>query len=170
VDTYLAITSRRDVKRYATRPLPDDVVRRILDAGRLAGSAGNRQPWRFVVVRDRERVERLAEAVYEPGNVLGAALVVAVTVRGRGLAFFDGGRAVQSMFLAAWNEGVAASPNGLPDRDRAGELLGLEEDEQPLVVLSFGYPARAVDPERRSAEDWSARANRRPLAETVRFV
>jgi nitroreductase len=170
VDTYLAITSRRDVKRYATRPLPDDVVRRILDAGRLAGSAGNRQPWRFVVVRDRERVERLAEAVYEPGNVLGAALVVAVTVRGRGLAFFDGGRAVQSMFLAAWNEGVAASPNGLPDRDRAGELLGLEEDEQALVVLSFGYPARAVDPESRSVEDWSARANRRPLDETVRFV
>ncbi len=156
------------MKRYAARPLPDDVVRRIFDAGRLAGSAGNRQPWRFLVVRDRERVERLAEAVYEPRNVLGAALVVAVTVRGRGLAFFDGGRAVQSMFLAAWNEGVAASPNGLPDRERAGELLGLEDEEQALVVLSFGYPARAVDPESRSVEDWSARANRRPLDETVR--
>jgi nitroreductase len=168
VDTYLAIASRRDVKRYAPRPVPEDVVRRILDAGRLAGSAGNRQPWRFVVVGDRERVEQLAEAVYEPGNVRGAALVIVVTVRGRGLAFFDGGRAVQNMLLAAWNEGVAGSPNGLPDRGRAGDLVGLDDEEQALVVLSFGYPARAVDPERRSPEDWSAGANRRPLDETVR--
>jgi nitroreductase len=168
MDTYLAIASRRDVKRYAARPVPDDVTRRILDAGRLAGSAGNRQPWRFLVVEDRSLVERLAAEVFEPGNVLGAPLVVAVTVRGRGLAFFDGGRAVQSMFLAAWNEGVAASPNGLPDRDRTGAVLGVGEDEQVLVVLSFGYPERPVDPESRSAEDWSARANRRPLDETVR--
>ncbi len=168
MDTYLAITSRRDAKRYGPRPVPEDIARRILDAGRLAGSAGNRQPWRFVVVDDRERVERVAEAVYEPGNVRGAALVVAVTVRGRGLAFFDGGRAVQNMLLAAWNEGVAGSPNGLPDRERAGELLGLDDDEQALVILSFGYPARAVDPESRSPEEWSASANRRPLDETVR--
>jgi nitroreductase len=44
VDTWLAVASRREVRRYADRPLPDDVVRRILDAGRLAGSAKNRQP------------------------------------------------------------------------------------------------------------------------------
>ena len=170
MDTFLAIASRRDVKTYADRPVPDDVTRRILDAGRLAGSAGNRQPWRFLVVEDRSLVERLAAEVYEPTNVLGAPLVVAVTVRGRGLAFFDGGRAVQNMLLAAWNDGVAATPNGLPDRDRAGELLRLEADEQALIVLSFGYPARAVAPESRSAEDWSARAKRRPLDELVRRV
>jgi nitroreductase len=170
VDTDLAIASRRDVKRYAPRPVPDEVIRRILDAGRLAGSAGNRQPWRFLVVDDRSLVERLAAEVFEPDNVLGAALVVAVTVRGRGLAFFDGGRAVQSMFLAAWNEGVAASPNGLPDRERTGAVLGVDEDEQVLVVLSFGYPARPVDPESRSAAEWSARANRRPLDDTVRHL
>jgi nitroreductase len=170
VDTYLAITSRRDLKRYAARPVPDDVTRRILDAGRLAGSAGNRQPWRFVVVADQALVERLAATVYAPENVLGAALVVAVTVSGRGLAFFDGGRAVQNMFLAAWNDGVAASPNGLPDRDRTGEVLGVEGDEQVLVVLSFGYPARPFTPESRPAESWSARANRRPLDEVVRHL
>ena len=170
MDTYLAIASRRDVDRYEPRPVPDEVIRRILDAGRLAGSAANRQPWRFLVVDDRSLVERLAEEVYEPTNLLGAPLVVAVTVRGRGLAFFDGGRAVQNMFLAAWNDGVAATPNGLPERERTGELLGVEGDEQVLIVLSFGYPARAVDPENRSAEDWSARANRRPLDETVRHL
>ena len=52
VDVFTAIASKRDERRYADRPIPDDVVTRILDAGRLAGSAVNRQPWTFVVVTD----------------------------------------------------------------------------------------------------------------------
>ncbi len=167
MDTYLAVASKRDLKRYAERPIPDDVVHRIVDAGRLAGSASNRQPWRFLVLEDRARVERLAETVYAPENVLGAALVVAVVVRGRKQAAFDSGRAVQNMLLTAWNDGVASSPNGLADEERAAEVLGLEDEERPQIVLSFGYPARPVDPESRSPEEWSARANRRPLAELV---
>lgn len=167
MDTYLAVASKRDRRDYADRPVPDAVVTRILDAGRLAGSAGNRQPWRFFVVSDRSLVERLADAVYEPGNVLRAALVVAVVVRGREQAAFDGGRAVQNMLLTAWNEGVGSSPNGIRERERAAELLRLEEPERPLIVLTFGYPARPRDPERRSAEEWSARANRKPLEELV---
>ena len=167
MDTYLAIASKRDRRDYADRPVPDEVVRRILDAGRLAGSAANRQPWRFVVVADRSRVERLAETVYVAKNVLTAALVVAVVVRGREQAAFDGARAVQNMLLAAWNEGVASCPNGMPDRARTADVLGLGDDERPLIILSFGYPARPTDPGRGSPEEWSARANRKPLDEIV---
>ena len=167
MDAYLAVTSKRDWRRYSDRPVPDDVVSRILDAGRLAGSAGNRQPWRFIVVEDRALVERLAESVYEPGNVLGATLIVAVVVRGRQQAAFDGGRAVQNMLLAAWNDGVASSPNGIEDVDRAAEILGLDEGERPLIVLSFGYRDPPVDVESRSAEEWSRRANRKSLDELV---
>ncbi|MDQ3893698.1 MAG: nitroreductase family protein, partial [Actinomycetota bacterium] len=140
----------------------------ILDAGRLAGSAANRQPWTFFVVASRDAVERLSEAVFAPANVLGAALVVAITIRGRGPTAFDAGRAAQNMLLAAWNEGLVSCPNGVSDQERARELLDLGEDERPVIVLSFGYPARAREPERRSPEEWSARANRRPLAELVR--
>ena len=167
MDAYLAVASKRDWRRYSDRPVPDDVVSRILDAGRLAGSAGNRQPWRFIVVEDRALVERLAESVYEPGNVLGATLIVAVVVRGRQQAAFDGGRAVQNMLLAAWNDGVASSPNGIEDVDRAAEILGLDEGERPLIVLSFGYRDPPVDVESRSAEEWSRRANRKSLDELV---
>lgn len=162
MDTYLAIASRRDERRYADRPLPADAVERILDAGRLAGSARNRQPWRFVVVEGDEPKRALADAVYDARNVSGAALAVALVGRG-----FDLGRCAQNMLLAAWNEGIASCPNGLRDRDAAQAALGLGADDEVGIVLSFGYPARARDPQRRRADEWSARANRRPLSELV---
>jgi hypothetical protein len=67
-----------------------------------------------------------------------------------------------------WNEGVAACPNGVRDREEAARLLGLGEGEEIAIVLSFGWPAKPRDPESRSAEEWSARANRKPLDELVR--
>ena len=115
MDAFLAIASRRDQRRYLPEPLPDDVVHRILDAGRLAGSASNRQPWTFVIPEGRERVEALAAAVFVPENVLHAGLVVAIVVGGKGPVSFDAGRAAQNMLLAAWNDGIASCPNGIAD-------------------------------------------------------
>jgi nitroreductase len=168
VDTFLAIASRRDQRRYQPVPLPDDVVTRILDAGRLSGSGSNRQPWTFLVVESRERIEALAAGVYAPGNVLGAGLVVAVVVSGKGPVSFDAGRAAQNMLLAAWNEGLASCPNGLADRDAVRAALELGEEDTPAIVLTFGVPERRRDPESRTAAEWSARANRRPLDDVVR--
>jgi nitroreductase len=166
VETFLAIASRREVRDYDGRPIPDEVVRRILDAGRLAGSGGNRQPWRFVLVSGDAQAA-LAQAMYEPGNVRAAALVVALVVRGKGPVSFDAGRCAQNMLLAAWNEGVGGSPNGVSDRDAANAVVGIRDEESLAIVLSFGYPARPRDPESRSAEEWSARARRKPLDELV---
>jgi nitroreductase len=167
VDTYLAIASKREVREYDSRPLPDDVVRRILDAGRVAGSSQNRQTRRFVVLRDRAVVERAADAVYVPGNLLGAALVVAVVVRGKGPVTFDAGRAAQNMMLAAWNEGIGSSPNGVADAESLREAIGHGPDERVAIVLTFGYPARPGNPERRPASEWIARADRLPFEDVV---
>jgi nitroreductase len=166
MDTFLAIASRREVRSYDGRQIPDEVVGRILDAGRLSGSGANRQPWRFLVVSG-EAHAALAEAVFEPDNVRGAPLVVALVVSGKGPVSFDAGRCAQNMLLAAWNEGVGGTPNGVADRDAANAVLGVAEDSAIAIVLSFGYPARPRDPESRSAEEWSARANRKPLEELV---
>ena len=168
VDTYLAIASRRDERKYESDALPAEQVRRILDAGRLSGSASNRQPWVFVVVETLPRVEALARAVFAPENVLGAALVVAVVVAGKGPVSFDAGRAAQNMLLAAWNEGFASCPNGLADSDAAREALGLGDEETPVIVLTFGRPERRRDADSRPAAEWSERANRKPLDELVR--
>jgi nitroreductase len=164
MDTWLTIASRREVRDYVPRALPPQVEERILDAGRLAGSAKNRQPWRFDVVRG----ELLAEYVYEPDNLRGAAFVVAIVVSGKGPISFDAGRAAQNMLLAAWNEGVGSSPNGIADEEQARAALSLADEERIAIVLSFGYPARTREPESRTAAEWSARANRKPLAELVR--
>ena len=168
MDTLLAIASRRDERRTLPQPLSEDVVRRILDAGRLSGSSRNSQPWIFAVPTTRERAEALADSVYVPDNVLHAGLVVAILVRGKGPVSFDAGRAAQNMLLAAWAEGLASCPNGIRDEDRARAALEAAEDERPTIVLTFGVPERPRDAERRSVAEWSARANRWPLDEVVR--
>lgn len=164
MDTFLAIASRREVRDYEPRALPPEVEERILDAGRLAGSSKNRQPWRFDVVPG----ELLAELVYEPTNLQGAPFVVAIVVRGKGPISFDAGRAAENMLLAAWNEGVGSCPNSISDEPAARAALQLDDEERIAIVLSFGYPAKPCDPESRSAAEWSGRANRRPLQESVR--
>ena len=167
MDTFLAIASRRDERRYAPGSLSPETVRRILDAGRLSGSSKNSQPWLFVVPETRARIERLARAVFVPENVLEGSLVVVVVMTSPKAAF-DAGRASQNMLLAAWNEGVSACPNGVADEAEVRAALDLAAGETPSIVLSFGLPQKPRRPEQISADAWSERANRRPLAEIVR--
>jgi nitroreductase len=159
VETYTAIAAKRDERRYADRPLPAEVADRILDAGRLAGNSQNKQEWEFVVVESAKN--ELADCVYAPENVRTAALVISIVGAARP---FDAGRCAQNMMLAARDQGVASCPNGTRDTERAAEILGGEV----RMILSFGWPAKPY-PER-SADEWSARANRRPLLELVRHV
>jgi nitroreductase len=161
VDTRLAIASKRDERRYDGRPVAKELEERILDAGRVSGSSQNKQKWEFVVVEAMK--ERLADAVYAPGNVRGAALVIAIVGEA---GSFDVGRCAQNMMLAAWDEGVISCPNGIRDAGLAAEVCGGEVK----MILSFGYPQTARGVERRSAEEWSARANRKPLDRLVRRV
>lgn len=159
MDVYTAIASKRDERRYAERPIPDEVVTRILDAGRVTGSSRNRQDWEFVVVSDREA---FADLVYAPENVQTATLVVAIVCP----RAFDAGRAAQNMMVAAWGDGVVSCPNGIRDAEAAERIVG----GPPVIALSFGYPAKPRDPDSRTAEEWSSRANRKPLDEVARRV
>jgi len=77
---------------------------------------------------------------------------------------------MQNMMLVAWNEGVVSCPNGMPDRSRTAQVLGLEGDLEPVIVLSFAYPRRPLDPEAKTAEEWSREANRKPLGELLKRV
>jgi nitroreductase len=165
-DAFLVIASRRETRAYRPDPLPDEVVRRILEAGRISGSGANRQPWRFVVVRGRKLLDRLAPTLWAPWNA-EAPLFVALLMEGeRGWAF-DGGRCAQNMMLAGWNDGVGSCPNGFKDEEAARELLGVRPDQDLVIGITFGYPARGREPERRTAEEWLARARRLPLDELV---
>jgi len=157
VETFLAIASKRDERRYADGPVSDEHVARILDAGRLSGSSRNTQHWTFVVVSD---TAALAEAVWAPENVQTAGLVVAIVGEA---GMFDVGRCAQNMMLAAWELGVVSCPNGIRDPEKAAEIAGGEVK----MILSFGYPQRELNVAGRSAEEWSARAKRKPLDDLV---
>lgn len=168
VDAYLAVASKREVREYARRPLEPAAERRILDAGRVAGSSKNRQARRFVVVRAEAIREEVASCVYAADNVRGAALVVAIVVGGRGPVAFDAGRAAQNMMLAASNERIGSCPNGVADAERLRAALGHGEDESVATVLTFGYPAKPRrDPESLPGDEWVRRADRRPWEEIV---
>ena len=161
MDTFLAIVSKREVRDYADRPVPEDVQRRILEAGRVSGSSANKQQRRFIVIDSDEAKRSVAQTVYTSTNITRCAFAVAVVVFGRGPGHFDAGRAAQNMMLAAWTDGVGSCPNGMPDRGAARHALGVPESEEPAIILSFGYPARPVDPERRSPDEWIAAVDRR---------
>ena len=167
MDTFLAVASKRDWRSYADRPVREVVQRRILDAGRLSGSSQNKQPWTFVVVESEDAKARVAETVYASGNILGCAFAVAIATDG-GKYPFDVGRAMQNMFLTAWNEGVVSCPNGTPDPAAAATALGLDEGWLPVNIPSFGYQKRPLEPESKSADQWSSEANRKTLDELVR--
>ena len=72
--------------------------------------------------------------------------------------------------FVAWNDGVVSCPNGMPDAAKAAQVLDLDGDLEPVIVLTFGYPRRLLDTESKSAEEWSREANRKPLEEVVRRV
>jgi nitroreductase len=170
LDAYLAIVSKRDERSFDRRSVPEETVERILEAGRLSGSAHNGQPWRFLVVEDRDVRSQLAVCAFSPGMVVLAPLLIVVAARTDGTRFagFDAGRAAQNMLLAGWADGLVSCPAGLHDTQRAAGLLGLGAGEPPVVALCFGYPRVARDPRRRAVADWVRRAHRRPLADVVR--
>jgi len=169
MDTNLAVASKRDWRSYADRPVPGDVQQQILDAGRLAGSAMNVQPWRFVVVESDEAKQRVGGVVYAASNIESCAFAVAIATEGGGYPV-DVGRAMQNMFLVAWNAGVVSCPNGMADQGAAAQALGLDDGWLPVSIPSFGYPKRDLSPEAKSAEEWSAEANRKPLDELIRRI
>jgi nitroreductase len=111
-----------------------------------------------------------AKCVFVPTNVSTAALAVAIVIGARGPAGFDAARAAQNMMLAAWNDGVGSCPNGVSEPDELARLLELHDPERVATIASFGYPAREVDPARRSPEEWIAAADRKPFDEIVTYA
>jgi nitroreductase len=139
MDAYTCIRTKRDSRAYAGRPIGEEELQRILQAGRMAGSSKNTQPWRFVVLRDPERKRELASCGQFAQHVPAAPLVIAVVLTPAGGAF-DAGRAAQNMMLAAWEQGVTSCPVAMHDREGAARVLGLPDDHVVAMVISFGYP------------------------------
>lgn len=145
MEVFEAVRTMLAVRRYQEKPVPAAILTRVVEAGRLTGSSMNLQPWAFITVRDRETLKKLA-AQAKSGPYLaeaGAAIVVAVE-RSSHFGVSDGSRAIQSMLLTAWSEGVGGNWVGFAGMEGVRTLLGIPQEMDVLAVLSFGYPAQAT--------------------------
>ena len=142
MDAYTCIISKRDTRSYADKPIPPEALRRILQAGRMAGSAKNTQHWRFVLLEERARKQELAACGQYAAHIPSAAVVVAIVMPERGRDF-DAGRCAQNMMLAAHADGITSCPVSMHDQDCARRVLGLPEGHRVPIVLAFGYPPAA---------------------------
>ena len=139
VDAYTAIRTKRDTRAYSSAPLPDDVRRRILQAGRMAGSSKNAQPCHFIVVDSADQRQALSACGDYMRHVPSAPWVVAIAMPEEH-TLFDAGRAAQNMMVAAWAEGVASCPVTAHDTECAQLVLGLPAGMRAMYVVAFGYP------------------------------
>jgi nitroreductase len=157
MDVFEAVRTVLAGRSYRDRRLPDDVLRRIIEAGRLTASASNRQPWHFVVVTDREKLDAIADASRSGPYINEAPVAVAVAVEpSSAFGVSDASRAIQSMILVAWEAGVGSNWVGFGRMTAVQTLLEIPEEYDVLAVVPFGYPAE----ERRAGVK-----NRKPLSE-----
>ncbi|HLZ71043.1 MAG TPA: nitroreductase [Dehalococcoidia bacterium] len=145
MDAYTAIRSKKDTRAFSPRPIPADVLHRILQAGRMAGSSKNSQPCRLVLLRSQEQRDAIAGCGDFAKHLPSAPVAVAVVLLPGGGAF-DAGRCAQNMMVAAWAEGITSCPTSMHHPDCARAVLGLPDDHHVQIVLPFGYPAEDAPP------------------------
>lgn len=123
------------------KDVPEDVIKKIVEAGRLSPSAMNLQPWIFIVVRNKETLRELGELCLSGRFIVGASFaVVVVTEPANKWHEIDGARSVQNMALAGWNEGVGCCWVGAIEREKVKEKLNIPKNMHVLTILPFGYP------------------------------
>jgi nitroreductase len=169
METWDAIRARRNVRQYTGQPIAREHLERILEAGRRAPSAGNSQPWDFVVVTGREQLTELAK-VWERGgrHIAGSAATIALVAREpederrRDLLMYDFGQATANMMLAAADLGIGSGHSAVSDQQQAQRVLGFPDGYLAVYLIGLGYPAdRPLRP--------LARPDRRPFDEVVHW-
>lgn len=166
METWDALTARRNVREFERRLISDGDLDRILEAGRRAPSSQNWQPWDFIVVTDHETLERLATVWRGAAHVANSAATVALVIedsedqRVRERARYDLGQTTMAMMIAAADLGIGSGHSAVGDQDEARRILGVPAGRIVAYMIDFGYPAdRPLKPIRRP--------KRRPFDEVV---
>ena len=157
-----AIRTRRSIRAYKPDPIPEDVLMQVLEAARLAPSAGNRQPWLFVVVRDQQVKERLREAYGAEWFYKAPVIICACGFPEKAWTRSDGKNyvdvdvtiAMDHLILEAWEQGLGTCWIGAFDAQKVKEILELPEGCEPIAMTPLGYPAEEPGPRpRKSLEE-----------------
>lgn len=154
MDVFEAVQTRRSIRNYESKPVEEDKLMKVLEAGRLSPSAANRQPWHFIVVRDEE-MRRKLRAAYDADWFVNAPVIIVVCVdpsaawrRRDGEEFWkvDAAIALQSMVLCAWEEGLGTCWIGAFDERAVKDVLGIPQGIRVVAMTPLGYPAEKKGP------------------------
>ncbi|MBN2379367.1 nitroreductase family protein [candidate division WOR-3 bacterium] len=160
------IRDRRSVRAYKKKDIQKDVLSRVLEAARLAPSANNRQPWKFIVVKDSARRKALAKAAKEQQFVAEAPVVIAaialepdrIMTCGVSAAAVDLSIATDHMQLSAVEQGLGSCWIGAFYQEDIKQILGVPSQYKVIALLTLGYPA-----------DQPGFKNRKPIEEIVSY-
>ena len=158
MEVFEAVRTLLAVREFQDKPVPPDAARRIVEAAHLSGSASNRQPWHFIAVDDRDTLRQLGAIARSGPYIAGAPFAVAVCTEDTPFAVSDASRAIQSMVLTAWSEGIGSNWVGFGGLDGAKPILGIPDNLDVLGIVPFGYPARRLG---------KGRKTRKPFAQVV---
>ena len=160
MDVFDGIRTLLAVRRYLDRPVPEGIIRKIVEAGRLTGSAMNLQPWHFIVVQEAATLRRLGALARSGPYIAQAPLAIVVAVERTGYAVSDASRAIHSMLLVAWSEGIGSNWVGFGGLEKINALLGIPGELDVLAILPFGYPADKIGRGRKDRKPLRAIAHR----------
>jgi nitroreductase len=146
MDVYEAIRTVLAVRKFQDKPVPADVIQKVVESGRLTGSAKNSQPWHFIVVENRDTLGKLGQIATTGPYTAGAAFAVVVAYeKSSEFGVSDASLAIHSMMLTAWGEGVGSNWVGFANRfTELHTLLSLPDTYDVLAVLPFGYPVADI--------------------------
>ncbi|MEE8569695.1 MAG: nitroreductase family protein [Candidatus Bathyarchaeia archaeon] len=154
IDTVL---SRRSIRRYEKQDIPKDVLDKILEAGRQAPSAGNKQPWHFIVLSDYDIKEKLSHGKWNTFVKDSAVTIVGCGYigdeYGRKWSTVDISIALQNMVIAAWGLGIGSCWIGDFKEAQVKRLLNIPEDRKVIALVTFGYPAEKIESRQKKPMD-----------------
>jgi nitroreductase len=160
METFEAVRTVLAVRQFQDRAVPQEVVRRLVEAAHLTASSRNGQPWHFIVIQDRDTLKRIAPLARTGPYVADAQFAVAVAYdRESPYGVSDTSRAIQSMVLTAWADGVGSNWVGFDGTLPAlNAELGLPGNLELVGIVPFGYPAKKLG---------KGKKNRKPIGEVV---
>jgi nitroreductase len=162
------VRGRIETREFKPDAVPEAALQKILEAGRWSPSQRNRQPWHFIVVQERETLKHLASMAPSGPYLADAPLAIVVVTEGARMPLVDGTRAISSMQLVAWEEGLGSCWVGGVDGNGVKRLLDIPEGCELITVLPFGYPTDAAKGLRKRRKPLQQLAHRERFGESVR--
>ena len=155
MEVFKIISERRTIRKYRKEPIPEETLERVLEAGRLAPSAANRQPWYFIVVKDEETKKRLIDACRGQKFVGEAAAVISVLGDPNASRWYrqDPFIAASFMTLEAYEEGLGVCWIGAFEEEKVKQVLNIPENLSVVILLTVGYPDEKPGPRPRKSRE-----------------